>query len=80
MNKPGLSTEAVLETPFRIDLISQAAAPDGSDTVWQRYVISQGNNRIEGLRAGARADVVMQVENMVARLNERLGKLRPKNK
>jgi len=77
MTKPGLPVEAVLETPFRIELIAQVPAPDGSDGVWQRYVITQGTNTIVGLRPGTRADVTFQVEDMVARLNERrLGKLK----
>jgi hypothetical protein len=73
--------EALLEHPFRLDVIAQVPAPDGSDAVWQRYVISQGTNTIVGLRTGSRADVLVQVEEMVARLNERrVGKLRAKTR
>ena len=70
-----LQTLAVLELPFRVDLISQVPAPDGSADVWQQYVISQGTNRITGLRPGERAEVAVQLEQMVTRLNDRrLGK------
>ena len=70
-----LEVTAVLDLPFRIDLISEAPAPEGSEGIWHRYVISQGDNRITGLRPGGRAEVASQLEEMVARLNERrLGK------
>jgi hypothetical protein len=62
---------AVLELPFRIDLISEVPAPDGSKDVWHQYVITQGANTITGLRSGARVDVMSKLEEMVARLNER---------
>ena len=63
------------EQPFRIDEIVRAPAPDGSDSVWHRYVISQSSNTISGLRAGKHADVTSQVEAMVERLNlRRMGK------
>ena len=58
-----------------------SARTHGSDGLWQRYVISQGTNIIVGVRNGSRADVVLQVEEMVTRLNERrLGKLRAKTR
>lgn len=64
-----------VEQPFRIDEIARAPAPDGSDSVWHRYVISQGTNIIAGLRAGGYADVLSQLEGMVERLNlRRIGK------
>ena len=66
---------AVIELPFRIETISDAAAPDGSTDVWQQYVISQGSNTITGLRPGSRTDVETQLETMVAHLNlRRMGK------
>jgi hypothetical protein len=64
-------TVAVLELPFRVDLISEVPAPDGSGDPWHQYVISQGANTITGLRPGARGEVASQVEQMVTRLNER---------
>jgi hypothetical protein len=67
-----------VEQPFRIEEIVRAPAPDGSNSVWHRYVISQGTNTIAGLRAGVHVDVLSQVEAMVERLNlRRMGK-RPK--
>jgi hypothetical protein len=67
-----------VEQPFRIDEIVRAPAPDGSDSIWQRYVISQGTNTIAGLRAGKHVDVLSQVEAMVERLNQRRMGKRPK--
>jgi hypothetical protein len=74
----GYKITDVLEVPFQIDQISEVAAPDGSSAVWQQYVISQGTNIITGLRPGARAEVAAQLDEMVARLNERRVGKKPK--
>jgi hypothetical protein len=67
--------QAVVELPFRVELISEVAAPDGSSDAWQQYVIRQGANTITGLRPGARKDVALQLDEMVERLNlRRMGK------
>ncbi|MBB6096302.1 hypothetical protein HNQ60_005224 [Povalibacter uvarum] len=67
--------QAFVELPFRVELICEAAAPDGSSAAWQQYVISQGVNKITGLRPGAHAEVALQLEEMVERLNlRRMGK------
>ncbi len=80
-DKTRAAVDALLEVPFRIDQITEAPAPHGSDAVWQRYVITQGANTIVGLCAGTHAQALAYVEHMVARLNERrLGKIRPKTK
>ena len=68
----------VLDMPFRVDLISEAPAPDGSNDIWHQYVISQGPNTINGLRPGARVEVASQLEEMVARLNQRRMGKKPK--
>ena len=65
------ANEAVLEAPFKVDLIAQTSAPSGCEGPWCRYVISQGTNTITGFRAGTRAEVDVLVGEMVARLNER---------
>lgn len=69
---------AVIDLPFRVGEISRAPAPDGSNDVWHQYVISQGPNTITGLRPGARGEVASQLEEMVARLNERRMGKKPK--
>ena len=70
-----------MELPFKLESISAAAAPDGAEGVWHRYVISQGDNTIAGVRAGTLEEVTLLVEAMVERLNERReGKMRPKVK
>lgn len=67
--------------PFRVDSIAQTNAPDGSEGEWHRYVISQGNNTITGVRAGTRAEVGTRLADMVECLNQRrLGKQPPKPK
>ncbi|HEY0687270.1 MAG TPA: hypothetical protein VGD45_33350 [Steroidobacter sp.] len=67
-----------IEQPFRVDEIVRAPAPDGGDSMWHRYVISQGANTIAGLRAGKHVDVLSQVEAMVERLNQRRMGKRPR--
>ena len=74
----GYKITDVLEVPFQVDKISEVAAPDGSNDVWQQYVISQGTNIITGLRPGSRVDVAAQLDEMVARLNERRVGKKPK--
>jgi len=73
--------ETVLELPFKVDSISTAAAPNGATGVWHRYVISQGTNMITGIRAGTQAEVSVQLDEMIGRLNERrAGKTRRRTK
>jgi hypothetical protein len=66
---------------FKLDSISEAAAPGGTAGEWHSYVISQGKNTIAGMRAGTRAEVTVLLQGMVERLNERReGKVRPRAK
>ena len=81
MIKAANRTETQVELPFKIESIVKAAAPGGAEGPWHRYVISQGTNTIEGVRAGTHAEVTTLVNEMVERLNERReGKHRPKAK
>lgn len=73
------TTEMLLEVPFRLESITPAEAPAGSDGPWFRYVIAQGANEITGLRAGSQSEVQRLVDEMIERLNERrLGKAKKK--
>jgi hypothetical protein len=65
------TTEMLLEVPFRLQSITPADAPVGSEGSWCRYVILQGENEITGLRAGSQAEVQRLVDAMIERLNER---------
>jgi hypothetical protein len=79
--KPATLMETVIALPFTVDSISRTAAPKGAEGVWHSYVISQGPNTIEGIRAGTQTEVTMQLNEMVERLNERrMGKTRPRSK
>ena len=81
MTKAANRTEITVELPFKLESITKAAAPGGAAGVWHSYVISQGSNTIEGMRAGTHAEVTTLVHDMVERLNERReGKYRPKSK
>lgn len=63
-----------LGEPFRLHSIVEVPAPEGSEGVWQQYVIVQGINTINGLRPGTRSEVSVQIESMVEHLNERFRK------
>lgn len=79
--KPATVMETVIALPFTVDSISRTAAPKGAEGVWHSYVITQGTNTIAGVRAGTQAEVTMQLNEMVERLNERrIGKTRPRSK
>jgi len=57
---------------YAIVSIEPSEAPEnteGSD--WHCYVIAQGPNEIRGFRQGKRKAVTLDVEEIVARLNER---------
>ena len=70
-----------MELPFKLDSIAKAAAPSGAAGVWHSYVISQGANTIEGVRAGTHEEVAERLRELIERLNERReGKTRPKAK
>ena len=80
MTKAASRTETTVELPFKLESIAKATAPGGADGLWHRYVISQGANTIEGVRAGTHAEVTTLVHGMVERLNERREGKRPKAK
>jgi hypothetical protein len=57
---------------YEIISIEPSDAPadtEGAD--WHCYVIAQGRNEIRGFRQGKRNAVTVDVEEIVARLNER---------
>ena len=72
------TVSTVWKIPFKVDLIAETAAPEGSQGPWHRYIISQGSNTITGARAGTHAEVRVQLDEMVDRLNDRRLGNRPK--
>jgi|JRYD01.1.fsa_nt_gb hypothetical protein len=74
-------SQTLLETSFQVDSIDPIPDPNGGSAPWYRYVISQGanhDNAITGTRSGTLNEVTLQLNEMVARLNERCGKLASK--
>ncbi|MBL8264754.1 hypothetical protein [Steroidobacter sp.] len=69
--KSAAATDAWLETPFVRQSVTPTATPEGCEGNWFKYVISQGDNEITGLRAGSLNEVTRQVDEMTDRLNER---------
>ncbi len=62
--------------PFKIIELTKTDPPEADDErEWYRYVISQGDKPIIGLRQGSKRSVKMAIEEVVLRMNERrLGK------
>ena len=62
--------------PFKIIELIKTDPPEADDErEWYRYVISQGDKPIVGLRQGSKRSVKMAIEEVVLRMNERrLGK------
>ena len=62
--------------PFRITELTKTDAPEADDQrEWYRYVISQGDKPIVGMRQGSKRSVKAAIEEVVLRMNERrLGK------
>jgi hypothetical protein len=61
-----------LSNPYELVSVRAAAAPNGAaGTLWHRYEISQGVNRIVGYRQGGLDSVTVAVEAIVTQLNER---------
>ncbi len=62
--------------PFEIIELIKTDPPEADDErEWYRYVISQGDKPIVGLRQGSKRSVKMAIEEVVLRMNERrLGK------
>jgi hypothetical protein len=75
-----VKTEITVELPFKLESIAKTSAPTGAEGMWHRYVISQGANTIEGVRAGTHAEVTTLVHDMVERLNDRREGKRAKSK
>jgi hypothetical protein len=68
-----MATESgMLAEAYAIVSIEPSAAPaDTEGANWHCYVIAQGRNEIRGYRQGQQKSVKVEVEEIVARLNER---------
>ena len=62
--------------PFKIIELTKTDPPESDDErEWYRYVISQGDKPIIGMRQGSKRSVKEAIEEVVLRMNERrLGK------
>jgi hypothetical protein len=69
-----IASGPVVQALFQLESVDEVAAPEGQEGVWQRYVITQGANRIVGMRAGVQSEVSSQLAQQVDRLNLRAGK------
>ena len=62
------------QSPFALTTLDEVAPPEGCEGVWHRYVITQGSNTIVGMRCGAQPEVILMVNSIVERLNQRFAK------
>lgn len=69
-----ISSRAAITATYRLDSIDTVPAPQGCDGTWQRYVITQGDNKIVGLRCGMHNEVSLVIADYVERLNMRAGR------
>ena len=68
----GGKQESSLAEPFQLFAVEESAPPgDGVPGTWFRYTIMQGDNVITGFRQGSRTSVRVDLEAVVAALNER---------
>lgn len=74
MSYVNISSRAALQAPFRLDSIDAVPAPQGCEGTWQRYVITQGDNKIVGMRCGMATEVSVVITDYVERLNTRAGR------
>lgn len=67
---------SALGQPYEIVSVRRTDPPPGAEgSNWNRYVIAQGSNTINGYRQGNLKAVTTAVEEIVVQLNERrLGK------
>jgi hypothetical protein len=68
------SSTAMVEAPFTLDSVVAAPGPDGRTGVWHQYVITQGSNRVTGVRFGSHGEVSAVLMQQVDRLNMRFAK------
>ena len=62
----------MIEEDYEIVSVEATDAPGGADgNSWYRYVIGQGNNKIQGYTQGKAGAVKRTVEELVVRLNDR---------
>ena len=83
MSENPTPVQTILTSPFQIQSVLPVAAPAGTAGDWYRYVIAQSpnsDNAITGTRSGNLSDIQRQLNEMVERLNERLGKIEAKKK
>jgi hypothetical protein len=73
MSYSHISSRATVKAPYRLDSIDTVPAPKGCDGTWFRYVISQGDNKIVGMRCGMHSEVSVVLTDYVERLNMRSG-------
>jgi hypothetical protein len=71
MTQPAVN---VAEISFCLTSVDEVDAPEGGEGTWYRYVISQGDNSIVGMRCGTRPEVMVFLDALLERLNTRFSK------
>ncbi|MDH5425105.1 MAG: hypothetical protein OEY29_08940 [Gammaproteobacteria bacterium] len=60
---------------FNVESIEEVSTPEGmSGDNWHRYIIGEGNSKIEGLRPGSLKNVTAHAQEYCDELNDRISR------
>ena len=78
MQEDNISTQQVENGgphKYQVETVEKTTAPEGmTGDNWHRYVIGQGNSRIEGKKSGTLQDVTLHAETVAEEFNLRTGR------
>lgn len=61
----------VMTAKYRVMAVTKTSPPEGMTGLWHRYVIGEGNSRIDGKRTGTLQAVTQHAESVAETLNSR---------
>jgi len=65
--------ESASELKYSVMLVESIPPPENMTGIWYRYVIGEGNSRIDGIKCGSLQAVTEHAETFAENLNLRLG-------
>lgn len=63
--------DKVMTAKYRVMTVTKTSPPEGMTGVWHRYVIGEGNSRIDGKRTGTLQAVTQYAKSVAETLNSR---------
>ncbi len=61
------------EPKYRVISVEKTPAPESMTGIWHRYVIGEGNSRVDGIKCGSMQVVKQHAETVAENLNSRSG-------